>query len=532
MANETVLLRSGDIYFSPSAGGSNIPLPAGKKLWLNEQILDLYQQIQDMSGTGGKDGKDGREVVMKIGIFPEGSPDKPENYAIQWRWQPRAGEPDTPWQVLIRYVDIKGETGAEGPAGPEGPEGPMGPSGTAIQFKGSVTHAAELIAQVGAKVGDGYLETSTGFLWVLMAEPAVLLSNWQSMGKISGPKGDKGVKGDRGPKGEKGDAGQAGSISMFIVQWMVDTATSAAMSGVMIEVSSMVNDAINDAINQLMSQMENMVEQAVEKTIEDMMDELKGDKGEKGDKGDDGKDGKSVRMVGKYDTLTEFATLYPASEDTVGCAALIGKANEDKILWAITEVKLMPGAPATYKYEEMGDIRGPKGEDASWEISIRDKDFVETKHITVESDLPNGVPGMFIQETESILIEGLSGSQVDPNQVGFRMRMKYPIPRITKEGDQTPGYPVTTGKVLGNDGDKLVWVDGGTGGGSNTQEEILLKGSDGRIWALSVDDDGRLHQDLSIETTDTDMLKLESPNGQKWGITINNAGKLNISEVV
>lgn len=106
--------------------------------------------------------------------------------------------------------------------------------------------------------------------------------------------------------------------------------------------------------------------------------------------------------------------------------------------------------------------------------------------------------------------------------------MKYPIPKLVKEGEH--GIP-TKGKVLGNDGEKLAWVDGGSGGG-NAEEEILLKGGDGRIWALSIDDTGRLHQDLSIETTDKEMLKLKAPSGQYWGITINNQGKLNISEVV
>ncbi|MGL5014326.1 MAG: hypothetical protein ACRC6V_08575, partial [Bacteroidales bacterium] len=192
----------------------------------------------------------------------------------------------------------------------------------------------------------------------------------------------------------------------------------------------------------------------------------------------------------------------------------------------ITETPL-PGDNFHYTYEDMGDIRGPKGEDATWEVSVRDKDFVETKSITVESDLPDGVAGMYIQETDSILVEGLSGSQANAKQVGFRMSMKYPIPKLVKEGDH--GVP-TKGKVLGNDGEKLEWVEGGSGGG-NTEEEILLKGADNKIWALHIDDEGRLHQDLSVNNTDKDVLKLKSPNGQKWGVTINNTGKINISEV-
>ncbi|MGL5084677.1 MAG: hypothetical protein ACRC68_02995, partial [Clostridium sp.] len=235
----------------------------------------------------------------------------------------------------------------------------------------------------------------------------------------------------------------------------------------------------------------------------------------------------SVRMVGKYELLSSFMTKYPAEKDNVGVAALIGKDSEEKVLWAITETPSFGSLPASYHYEELGDIRGPKGEGATWEVSVRDKDFVETKSITVDSDLPSGVAGMYIQDTDSIVVEGLSGSAENAKQVGFRMSMKYPIPKLVKEGEH--GVP-TTGKVLGNDGEKLAWVDGGTGGG-NAEEEILLKGGDGRIWSLNIDDTGRLHQDLSTHNTDKDVLQIKSPNGQKWGITINNTGKLNISEV-
>lgn len=527
--SETVLLKSGDLYFDTSNGGSNVPLPVGRKLWLNEQIIDMCDNIMALQSQVGKDGKDGRDVVMRVGIFPEGAADIPENYAIMWRWQPRPGDIETSWQILMRYTDLKGQKGDDGAVGPEGPQGPAGAQGTGIAFKGSVVHSTELALLPMAQVGDGYLETSTGCLWVLMGQPWGIPTNWHNMGKISGPKGDKGDRGPQGKKGEKGDDGQAGSLSMFVVQWMVNTATSAAMSSVMIEVSTMVNDAINDAINQLMGQMENMVEQAVENTIEGMMDELKGDKGEKGDKGDAGKDGKSVRMVGRYDTLTEFTVRYPATKDNVGVATLIGKDGEEKSLWAITETPAFGGLPAHYSYEELGDIRGPQGEAASWTVSIRDKAFTQKgDELEVVSDLPSGVAGMYIQETDSILVEGIKGSQEDAKQVGFKMSMKYPIPKLVKEGEH--GIP-TKGKVLGNDGEKLAWVEGGSGSG-NTEEEILLKGADGRIWSLNIDDDGRLHQDLSIETTDKIVLKIKSPNGQNWGITIDNSGKLNISEVV
>ena len=529
MSKETVLLKSGDLFFSPSGGGCDSLLPSKKKVWLNDQIIEMYQAILDLqAGASGKDGKDGRDVELKVGVFPEGAPDLPENYAVQWRFVARVGETENIWMPLVWYKDLKGQDGEEGSVGPAGPEGPAGPAGSSIAFKGSVVHSKELTHLANADVGDGYLETSTGFLWILTAPQWGEISNWHNMGKISGPKGDRGAVGPRGAKGDKGSTGAAGEISMFVIQWMVNAATSAAISGAMTEVSSMINDAINDAINQMMSEMENMVTDAVEKAVEDAMKDAKGDKGDKGDDGEKGDDGKSVRMVGKYDLLSTFMTKYPATPDNVGVAALIGKDGEEKKLWAITETPGIGGLPAHYTYEEMGDIRGPKGEDATWHVSIRDTDFVETKNITVESDLPSGVAGMYIQETDSIVVEGLAGSQADAKQVGFRMSMKYPIPKLVKD-DSAHGVP-TKGKVLGNDGEKLTWVDGGTGGG-NAEEEILLKGSDGKIWSLNIDDTGRLHQDLSIHNTDKTVLQIKSPNGQKWGITINNVGQLNISEV-
>ena len=528
---ETVLIKSGDLYFSRSEEGCNSALPIGKKIWLNDQIIDMYKQIEAMAGTVGKDGKDGRGVEMKLGVWPIGAPDTPENQALQWRWQARSGEGEFEWLRLAKLEDLKGEDGAEGPAGPTGPEGPRGPTGVGIEIKGSVVHAQELCRLSGVKVGDGYIESSTGFLW--RCNNGYVwddLIHWDNLGKIVGPTGARGPKGDRGPQGPKGAKGaDGGGVSEFVVQWIVNSATSAAISGVMNEVSSMVNDAINDAINQLMSEMENMVTDAVEKAVSDALEDIKGEKGDKGDKGDQGDPGKTFELKGRYDTLGEFVASFPPSKDTMGFAAMIGPDDGSELnLWAVVETTTFPGLPATYQTKNFGKLKGPKGEDATWEVSIRDKDFVETKSITVESDLPSGVAGMYIQETDSIVVEGLSGSQADPKQVGFRMAMRYPIPKLVKDGD--PGVP-TKGKVLGNDGEKLAWVDGGSGSGAS-EEEILLKGADARIWSIRISDDGRLYQELSTENTDKTVLQIKSPSGAKWGITIDNTGRLNVSGVI
>ena len=517
--SETVLLKSGDLFFQPSDGGCDSLLPTNRKVWLNDQIIEMCQQIMDLQNTlPGKDGKDGHSVEIKYGIWPDGSPDLPENYYIQWKWMDRDSFTDY-WKPLIAYTSLKGADGAEGPQGMN------------VRFVGSVKEPLELLDKTNLEVGDAFFVTSLKTVWVLNKQPPAYLGSWTDIGQIVGPKGDKGDKGARGPKGDKGDKGEdGGGISQFIVQWIIDSATSAAISGAMTEMSAAINDAINDAINQMMTQLEDTVKDMVEKTIEDAMEELKGEKGDKGDKGDDGKDGKSVRMVGHYELLSSFMNQYPANEDNVGVAALIGKDSEEKVLWAVTAKSPAAGMPPHYPHEEMGDIRGPKGEGAKWVVSVRDRDFTEKSEVTVESDLPSGVAGMYMQESDSISITSTSGSPADPKQVGFKLEMKYPIPKLVKEGDGTPVHPETEGLVLGNDGEKLVWVEGGSGGGS-AKEEILIKGTDGTIWALHIDDYGNLHQDISAKTTEIKVLQLQSPNNQKWGITIDNLGKINVSEV-
>lgn len=537
MAGETILIRSGDLYYQESAEGCNTPLlNPGNKIWLNEAIIDMYEKIAALGpgggGTPGPEGPPGRNVELKLGQWPEFAIDARD--AVLWRFQPTTADPDPTWMPLIFKDDLKGdpgEKGDDGEPGPEGPEGAPGQPGAGVMVVGSVQHERQLFTLPHVNKGDGYMVLDTGHIWRCRDDIWDAYLHWDDLGKITGPAGPRGPKGDKGAKGDRGPKGaDGGGVSEFVVQWIVNSATSAAISGVMNEVSSMVNDAINDAINQMMSEMENMVTDAVEKAVSDALEDIKGEKGDKGDKGDDGEPGRSFQLKGRFDTVAEFQLAFPPSKDTVGFAAMIGKVDSNSLnLWAVTQSGMdIPGFPPVYKCEDFGKLEGPKGRDATWEVSIRDTAFVETKHITVESDLPAGVAGMYIQDTDSIVVEGLSGSQQDPKQVGFRMRMKYPIPKLIKDGDAT-GVP-TKGKVLGNDGEKLQWVEGGSGG-TNPDDEILLKGADGRIWALTVDNTGRLCQDLSIETTDKEMLKIKSPNGRFWGITINNAGKLVVNEV-
>ncbi|MGL5377694.1 MAG: hypothetical protein ACRDAT_05345, partial [Cetobacterium sp.] len=322
---ETVLLKSGDLYFSPTAGGSNATLPLDRKVWLNEQIIKMCEDIKTMGGKPGKDGKDGRNVVMRVGIFPEGVPDLPENYAILWRVEPRPGEIEMPWQILARMKDLIGDQGPEGPIGPEGPTGADGKPGTSVKFKGVINNPSELTKLPDADLGDGYMDKMTGNLWVLTKQPFTDMKSWYNAGKIGGEKGAKGDRGPIGPRGADGPKGDSGGISAFLMQWIVDTATNQAISYVMMDVNSMINDAINDMANQLMTMAEDAAKDAVEKAINDMMDEFKGEKGDKGDDGEKGKDGTSFKLVGRFETVAGFQAAFPAIEANAGSAAMIGK---------------------------------------------------------------------------------------------------------------------------------------------------------------------------------------------------------------
>lgn len=526
----TVLLNSGNVVFTKSAGtGSTTPLPVGAEKFLNDQLIKMVGQINVLEGR--LPGVDGREVALKKGVFPEGSEETEDNVAILWKLIARDGEPERPWNLLCYLDEI---TGPAGPTGEQGPPGPRGEAGGSVRIIGSVTSANQLIAHSEAVVGDGMIAADTGHLWVLSALPPIILGNWHDVGLVRGPAGADGKTGATGPRGPRGPEGPKGSdgggLPSFIVQLMVNSAVSAAISASMSDVMNTVNDAINDMASQLTQMAETAAENAVEKALEDAMDELKGEKGDKGDQGDKGEDGTSFKMVGKYDTLTRFMQLYPAQESNVGKAAMIGKDGEEKHIWAVTEVPAFGTILAHYTHEDFGVLSGPKGEDARWEVSIRDKDFVEKVQIVVDTDVDPSVSAMYIRDTDSIIVEGLTSSQADPKQVGLKFHMKYPIPTLIK--DENSPFPVTTGKVLSNDGEKLKWVEGGTGG-SSVKEEILLKNpTTGRVYSVTVDENGRVNVDLSLSQTDDVDLIVKSPNGSSYSITVNDEGRISVDHII
>lgn len=96
-----------------------------------------------------------------------------------------------------------GFAGDRGTRGPQGPEGPMGPPGTSVAFRGTVANAGGLPPS-GNQTGDGFLDESSGHLWVWDG------NDWQDEGPIRGPQGVRGPEGQEGPPGIQGDRGPEG----------------------------------------------------------------------------------------------------------------------------------------------------------------------------------------------------------------------------------------------------------------------------------------------------------------------------------
>lgn len=106
-----------------------------------------------------------------------------------------------------------GAIGSAGPAGPQGiqgiqgvmgDDGAQGPAGTSVTIKGSVATSGDLSSITGAAVGDGYIATDTGHLWVWNGTTFV------DVGKIQGPPGANGSPGPTGATGPAGSTGPAG----------------------------------------------------------------------------------------------------------------------------------------------------------------------------------------------------------------------------------------------------------------------------------------------------------------------------------
>lgn len=128
----------------------------------------------------------------------------------------------------------KGDTGAQGPQGEKGETGETGPQGAKGDAGAAGTPGSKWYNGTGvtgtsttgtvfsgsgvssARVGDMYLNTSTGAVYECTTAGAASAAKWAYKGSIKGatgsqgPKGDKGDTGAQGPQGEKGDTGAQG----------------------------------------------------------------------------------------------------------------------------------------------------------------------------------------------------------------------------------------------------------------------------------------------------------------------------------
>ena len=441
------------------------------------RIVPLDTRLKALEANRGQDG---RQIELKKALFPvsEDTPDTDDHRAIIWRLKPRSDADPQDWNLLVFIHELKGE---------KGDQGEQGEGGKGVNVKGVVDHQNDLtLLSPAPALYDIYMVRGVDEIWIYFQHDHQHIANWRNLGKLAG------VKGDRGPRGLTGPKGSSGGISQFLLQWAVDTATNQALTAVEFEINDAINDAIETMANQLANLAEDAAEAAVKKAMEEAYDDLKGEKGSKGDKGDKGEDGKSVQMVGAYQYLTQFRAEYPANEHNVGKAALIGEDGATKIMWCIIARPPVAGL-VTYTYEELGDIRGPKGEDAEWKVSIRDTHFNEKHTMDVVTGLPEGVSGMYIQDSSSIIVTGTTGSEENAEQVGFKMEARYPIPTLVPNDNPLPS---TVDKFLTNNGTKLEWVDIDVT--ETPRAYVKLASPNGSVYILSVSNDGRLEVNAHV----------------------------------
>ena len=106
----------------------------------------------------------------------------------------------------------QGTTGFTGSAGTDGCIGYTGSAGTSVEIQGSVANAAALPLPYTGDVGDGYITSDTGHLWVWGG------TSWSDAGEVRGPAGGTGFTGSQGQSitgatgftGSKGDTGSLG----------------------------------------------------------------------------------------------------------------------------------------------------------------------------------------------------------------------------------------------------------------------------------------------------------------------------------
>lgn len=109
-------------------------------------------------------------------------------------------------------IGEQGYTGSQGPIGNTGFTGSRGvgftgsrgADGTSVRIIGSVANSGALPTPYGGDIGDGYITSNTGNLWVWNG------STWNDVGNITGPAGAPGFTGSQGLNGFAGSRGDFG----------------------------------------------------------------------------------------------------------------------------------------------------------------------------------------------------------------------------------------------------------------------------------------------------------------------------------
>lgn len=462
----------GDIIDQIQRGRNRCVMDQDLKVYHLGRIQPLIDKVDQLVTTG-------HQIELKKGVFPVDAAETEDTKAILWRHMAEEGQPEDDWKLLILEKELKGD------AGPEGPEGEPGKGlnvhGTvntqnALTLPGSYAELGISTPVVGTvMVVNGVDE---GWIYKGVHNPSnpdtgwQHIDNWNNLGKIAG------ISGPRGPRGPQGPKGSSGGIGAFLFNWLSSTITNTAVTAAMMAANDAVEEALNAAISEFESIVTSTVESTVEKAIDDLGD-LTGEKGEKGEDGKDGKDGKSFEVVGHYDLLSTFMTRWPAIEANVGKAAVIGIAGEphaDDGLWAITKSAL-----GHCTHENMGDIKGPKGDDATWTIQLRNKanSAVGNPIVVEPTDKDGVVPNLYIQGTNGVKVERFQSSET-----GFVIKCEFPIPEVN---------PQTGNFFLSNDGRNTEWVDFRGEMENWEHDRIKLRSPSGRVYALTVGDDGRLN---------------------------------------
>lgn len=98
-----------------------------------------------------------------------------------------------------------GRDGASGIAGSTGVAGSSGANGTSVKIVGAVLTPGDLNPAYTGAIGDGFVSTDSGHLWIWNG------TDWTDVGNITGPAGATGVRGATGIRGASGVTGASGA---------------------------------------------------------------------------------------------------------------------------------------------------------------------------------------------------------------------------------------------------------------------------------------------------------------------------------